>query len=128
MTYIDTSGTVFLTDATGATFLSRVKKPSLFKPGQVLAVEGTRLPGLFIGGIIPSKTEVVGNTPLPPPRSVTLRDLSSGKYHYQLVAIEGIGRSVERIDEAASILKLSVPGGEVEVRFDLVPAEVRGFH
>ncbi len=127
VTYIDTSGTVFLTDATGATFLSRVKKPSLFKPGQVLAVEGTRLPGLFIGGIIPSKTEVVGNTPLPPPRSVTLRDLSSGEYHYQLVAIEGIGRSVERIDEAAAILKLSVPGGEVEVRFDLAPAEVEDF-
>ncbi len=127
VTYIDTSGTVFLADMTGATFLSRVKKPSLFKPGQVLSVEGTRLPGLFIGGIIPSKTEVVGNTPLPPPRSVTLRDLSSGKYHYQLVAIEGIGRSVERIDEAAAILKLSVPGGEVEVRFDLAPAEVEDF-
>ncbi len=127
VTYIDTSGTVFLADGTGATFLSRVRTPSLFKPGQVVSVEGKRLPGLFIGGIIPSKTEIIGNTPLPPPRSVVLRDLSSGRFHYQLVAIEGIGRSVERIDEAAAILKLSVVGGEVAVRFDQAPVGLQGF-
>ena len=122
VTYIDSSGTVFLADMTGATFLSRVKNTSFYEPGQVLAVEGRRLPGLFIGGIIPSKTEVIGDTPPHPARSVTLRELSSGKFHYQLVAMEGIVRSVERADEAGAVLKLSVQGGEVAVRFDRAPS------
>ena len=133
VTYIDTSGTVFLADATGATFLSRVKEPSVFKPGQVLSVEGTRLPGLFIGGIIASKTEVIGSTPLPPPRSVNLQELSSGRFHYQLVAMEGIGRSVKREGETSAVLRLAVPGGIISVRLDqaqgdldyMVDAELR---
>ena len=127
VTYIDPSGTVFLADETGATFLSRVKNLSDFKPGQVISIQGTRLPGLFIGGIIAEKTEVIGSTPLPPPRSVNLRDLSSGKFHYQLVSIEGIGRSVERIDEAAAILNIAVQGGLLALRFDRAPANIDDF-
>lgn len=124
VTYIDPTGTVFLADVTGATFLSRVKSSSAFVSGQMISVKGTRFPGLFIGGIIPTRTEVIGTTPLPPPRSVNLRDLASGKFHYQLVVIEGIGRSIERIDETAVILNVSVPGGEVAVRFDQAPADL----
>jgi len=118
VTYIDPSGTVFIADITGATFLSRVKDFRRYSAGQVLAVEGTRIPGLFIGGIVPSLVEVVGQTPPPPPRSVTLQDLSSGRFHYQLVAISGIARSVRREDETSAVLYLSVPGGIVSVRID----------
>ncbi len=125
--YIDPSGTVFLQDGTGTTFLSRVKDLSSFKLGQVISVKGMRHPGLFIGGINPSKTEVIGSTPLPPPRSVNLRDLSSGKFHYQRVVIEGIGRSVKRIDEAAAILNISVQGGEIAMIFDRAPGKMEDF-
>lgn len=118
VTHIDPSGTIFVADGTGATFLSRVKNFRAYYPGQVLSVKGTRIPGLFIGGITPVEIEVVGRTPPPAPHSATLQELSSGRYHYQLVSVEGIGRSVKREGETSAVLRLSVPGGIVSVRID----------
>ena len=44
--------------------------------------------------------------------------------HRQLVAMEGIGRSVKREGETAAVLRLSVPGGIVYVRLNHTQGEL----
>ena len=120
VTFIDTGGTVFLRDSTGATFL-RARQRSLYQPGQTLMIEGIRFPGLYIGGIVPSNVDIRSMGPVPDPRALTLHELSTGRYHYELVEIEGVGRSLELTGETTATLKMNVEGGILEVQFDQAP-------
>ena len=120
VTFIDTNGTTFVRDETGATFF-RARRPSAYQPGQVVALEGVRFPGLYIGGIIPSKIHVLSAGPPPVPRALSLRDLATGQHHYELVEIEGVGRSFELTGETTAKLRLNVEGGILEVQFDQAP-------
>ncbi len=121
VTFVDPSGTVFLKDETGSTFLRNSSFGKTLHPGQKLSVDGMFYPGLFIGGIVPHKVEILGEVGVPAPQIITRDDLLSGKYHYQLVEMEGVGRAVEVVGETAVILRVNVSGGVVEVRFDQAP-------
>ncbi len=125
--FIDPTGTVFLQDGTGSTFLRGAPSGKQYRPGQRIAVEGIRIPGLFIGGIAPSKVTVLGEAPLPLARPITREELASGHWHYQLVEINGVGRALESTGENAGLLHLNTPGGIVSVRFDELPPHAADF-
>ena len=128
VTFIDNGGTVFLRDATGATFL-RAPQPAIYQPGQMLAIQGLRYPGLYVGGITPrpGKVDILSMGPVPDPRVLSLKDLSTGQHHYELVEIEGVGRSVELTGETTATLKVNVDGGVLEVQFDEAPENAESF-
>lgn len=123
VTFVDPTGTVFLQDETGATFLRGSSFGKTLHPGQKLSVDGMYYPGLFIGGIVPHKVEIMGEAGLPTPQVITRDDLQSGKFHYQLIEMEGVGRAVEVVGETAVILRVNVPGGVIDVRFDQTPED-----
>lgn len=120
-TFVDPTGTVFLQDETGATFIRSSERGKAMRPGQRLLVTGRRYPGLFIGGIVPESITVRGEGGLPQPREVTPDDLASARFHYQLVEIEGVGRALEATGESTATLQLNVQDKIVEVRFDQAP-------
>jgi len=120
-TFVDPTGTVFLQDETGATFIRASERGKSMRPGRRLAVAGRRYPGLFIGGIVPDEITVLGEAPLPEPRKVTPDDLATARYHYQLVEIEGVGRAIEMTGETTATLQLNVQDKILEVRFDQAP-------
>jgi len=132
ITFIDTNGTTFIRDESGATFF-RSSRSSTYQPGQVISIRGVRFPGLYIGGIQPSKVDVLSAGPAPLPRLLTLRELETGQHHYEFVEVHGVGRSFELTGETSGKLRLNVEGGILEVQFDqapengpsLVDAEVR---
>jgi hypothetical protein len=78
ITFIDPNGTTFIRDETGATFF-RSSRSNNHEPGQTVAIRGVRFPGLYIGGIIPSKVDVLSAGPPPQPINLTLRDLATGQ-------------------------------------------------
>ena len=123
VTFVDPSGTVFLQDESGATFIRSSKLGRTMRPGMQLHVLGTRYPGLYLGGIVPDLVETTGEAPQPMPLRVTPDDLAAGRYHYQLVEIEGVGRSMEVTGENTASLRLNTRDGVVEVRFDQNPPE-----
>lgn len=114
--HVDSEGTIFLADSTGATFLSRYTGRIEFEQGMRLSITGTRHPGLYIGGIIPDEIEIVGRTALPPPRTTQFHELQSGEFHYQLVSVEGVARSVERTGETSANLYLGMAGGILRIQ------------
>ncbi len=120
ITFLDQNGTTFIRDSTGCCFF-RSRRPSDLQLGQTVAIEGVRTPGLYIGGVLPSKLKVISAGPPPEPRSTTLSELSTGKHHYEFVEVEGIGRSVELTGETTATLRLNVEGGILEVQFDQAP-------
>ncbi len=123
VTFIDPNGTVFLRDATGATFL-RARQRAPYQPGQNLSIEGVRFPGLYVGGIVPKKVDIVSMGPLPDPPVMSLKDLSTGRHHYELAEVEGVGRSVELTGETTATLRMNVDGGILEVQFDQTPENI----
>lgn len=122
VTFVDQNGTTFIRDETGATFF-RARRSSIYQPGQTVSVQGVRTPGLYIGGVLPSKVDVLSAGPPPAPRPTTLAELSTGRHHYDLVEIEGIGRSLEITGESTATLRLNVEGGILEVQFDQTPEQ-----
>lgn len=120
ITFIDPNGTTFIRDETGATFF-RARRPTTYQTGQTLSIQGIRLPGLYIGGIIPSKIDILSAGPPPDPRLITLRELATGQHHYEFVEIHGVGRSFELTGETSGRLMLNVDGGTMEIQFDQAP-------
>ncbi|MBX3740361.1 MAG: sensor histidine kinase [Akkermansiaceae bacterium] len=122
ITFIDPNGTTFIRDETGATFF-RSNRSNTYQPGQTVAIRGVRFPGLYIGGIAPSKVDVLSAGPPPQPRTLTLRDLETGHHHYEFVEVAGVGRSFELTGETTGKLRLNVEGGILEVQFDQAPED-----
>lgn len=122
ITFSDINGTTFIRDATGATFF-RTDRTVTYQPGQVISVSGIRFPGLYIGGIHSAKVTVLSAGPPPQPRSLTLRDLATGQYHYEFVEIHGVVRTFELTGETTAKLRMNVEGGILEVQFDQAPED-----
>lgn len=123
VTFLDPGGTVFLQDESGATFLRSSKVGLSMRPGMRLHVRGQRTPGLYVGGIAPEQVTLLGEGSLPAPKKVTPDDLRAGRYHYQLVEVQGVGRRMEITGENTATLTLNTHEGVVEVRFDRNPPD-----
>lgn len=123
VTFVDPGGTVFLQDESGATFIRNSKFGLTMRPGMRLRIKGTRVPGLYIGGIAQDSVDVLGEGPVPTPVKVTPDELADGRYHYHLVELQGVGRSMEITGENTASLRLNTRSGLAEVRFDQNPPE-----
>ena len=122
ITFIDPNGTTFIRDESGATFF-RSSRSNTYQPGQTVAIRGVRFPGLYIGGIVPSKVDVLSAGPPPEPRTLTLRELETGQHHYEFVEVTGVVRSFELTGETSGKVRLNVEGGILEVQFDQAPED-----
>ncbi|MGE9267211.1 MAG: hypothetical protein ACQKBY_03870, partial [Verrucomicrobiales bacterium] len=116
VSFIDPSGTIFLEDETGATFLNSTPNPSQYQAGQVLEIKGVRIPGLYIGGIRARSITVLSDGPPPPPITPDLKELRSGRFHYRRVRLEGNVHRARATGDTAATLRLHVQGGLLSVR------------
>ncbi|MSU49726.1 MAG: sensor histidine kinase [Opitutus sp.] len=117
VTFIEGSGAVFVQDETAGSFF-RPEKPDQLRPGDIVEVTGRTQPGNYLPGIALAPYRIIGHGPLPAAVTVGHDDLTSGRYHYQRVAIEGIARSVTPVSEGHSVLRVDVASRIVEVWLD----------
>jgi signal transduction histidine kinase len=108
----DAGRTIFLADDTGVTFVFGGDNP-VVQPGDVVHIEGAAQHGVIMGGIRPTRIAIVGHGPPPACRAVTPDDLATGRFHYQLVEITGVVRSLAPEGEGGRRLTLGVAGSQV---------------
>jgi len=125
--FVDSGATVFLQDATAGTFFRAIESPA--PPlGSRVRVRGKTFPGLYLPGIEEATYEVLETATPPPPLNASFEDLSSGRYHYQRVAVEGVIRRVlsnrvlsDRVrteDENLTILRLALGTRFLDIEVD----------
>ncbi len=111
-------GTVFIQDETGGTFFRANPRAKILKVGDRVLVKGVSVPGLYLTGVDARSYEVLGAGAPPEPVKAGYEDLATGRFHYQRVVVEGIGRRVSAPEEDLSVLHLAVGSRLVEVRVD----------
>ncbi len=116
--FVDSPGTVFIQDATGGTFFRPKREVPELQLGDVVEVRGTTVSGLYVAGIDPTEWKVIGREAPPAPQHATYEDLTNGRYHYQRVSVEGIGRRLSTLEEKRSLLHVVMGGRVIEVRID----------
>ncbi|WP_254053664.1 sensor histidine kinase [Singulisphaera sp. GP187] len=122
ITYFDMGATTFVQDDTGGTFYQGLPRHPDWRCGLRVLIEGKSFSGLYVPGIKATKVHVIGPGALPAPLPITADVLASGRYHYQWIELEGIGRSVTVTGENTSVLRLASGSSPVEVRIDELPA------
>jgi signal transduction histidine kinase len=111
-------GTVFVQDATAGTHLHFKPARSDLRVGDQLKVRGVTMAGLYLPGIEVETAEVLGHAEPPAAVLATYDDLATGRYHYQRVKVEGIGRTMSLLDENRTLLRLAMGSRVIEVRVD----------
>ena len=114
VSFQDSGRTIFLTDDTGVTFVFGGDNP-LVQPGDLVHIEGTAYNGVIMGGIRPTRIAVIGPGTPPPFKPVTPEELAAGRFHYHLVEITGVVRSLGPEGESGRRLTLGVAGRGVVV-------------
>jgi signal transduction histidine kinase len=120
VSFVESQGTVFVEDETAGTHL-HLKNAPLLKAGDRVRAEGVTMPGLYLPGVTVTRLEVLDPGAAPRPTRATFEDLAAGRFHYQLVELEGLGRRLTQIDENRSVLRLLLGGRLLEVRVDGPP-------
>jgi hypothetical protein len=122
--YQDPMRTIFLADDTGVTFIFGFKAVNpLVQAGDRIRVTGVAHQGVIIGGIRPDRIEVIGRGDPPPAVPVAPQDLTTGRYHYHRVAIEGVVRSVAAAGDSAIVLTLQTAGNAARIEVEAPAAE-----
>ena len=96
VTFQDPTGTIFLQDDTGATFITGAPDNPKIPRGERLRITGITHNGLFIGGIKNAHIERIGHPGSPAPREIAPDDLTSGEFHYYWITLTGVARSLHR--------------------------------
>jgi signal transduction histidine kinase len=122
VTYQDPTRTIFLADDTGVTFVFGGANP-VVQPGDLVRIVGTAEHGVIIGGIRPERVEVIGRGDQPPATPVEPADLSTGRYHYHRVSIEGVIREVAPAGDAAIVLTLHAAGEPARIEVEAPSSE-----
>ena len=102
------NGRFFLQDHTGGVFVDNVNGLRV-KPGQVVTVSGITYPGAYAPTITGPKVKVVGTSPLPSARLVTVEQLMSGAEDSQRIEIAAVVRDA-RVDGNRLAIDLSTGG------------------
>lgn len=119
--FIEAPGTVFIQDETAGTFF-RTKSPlGPLQPGDLVEVVGQTVTGLYLTGIEAQSFTVLSRGDPPAPVPASYDDLIDGRFHYQRVVIEGVGRRVTALDENRSLLFIALGERVLEVRIDAPP-------
>jgi signal transduction histidine kinase len=118
VTHRDATGTIFLRDETGATFIVSDQKTPVLPAGERVRVAGVVHRGLFINGIRHAGIERLGGGPRPEPKPITPQQLAAGGMHYEWVSIEGMGRGWRTTEDGGGTLTVNVADGVVETRLE----------
>jgi signal transduction histidine kinase len=109
-------GAVLIQDATAGTFFHGPDEVTL-RIGDDVMVKGVTHPGRYLPGIKEATYEKLGHHAVPPGIPATFADLHSGRYHYQIVAVEGIVQAVRATgEEARTHLSLAIGQELLDVR------------
>lgn len=112
--YADPPGTILVQDDTAGTFFQlQGRVPP--KLGDVVRVRGVTYPGLYLPGIKDCEFEVLEHRGLPAAQPARFEDLTSGRFHYQRVAVEGIVRTIVPDDEDASVARVALGAQIIDV-------------
>ncbi|TDU80737.1 histidine kinase/DNA gyrase B/HSP90-like ATPase [Prosthecobacter fusiformis] len=111
-------GTVFVQDETGGTFFRASRRVKSLKVGDRVLVKGRSVPGLYLTGVEAQSYDLLGSGEPPVPVPAGYEDLATGRFHYQMVQVEGIGRRLSVPEENRSVLHLALGSRVVEVRVD----------
>src|ERR1019366_7751051 len=79
-------------DRTGAIWVDAVS--GKYAPGDQVTVIGPVAPGRYSPQIVAPRIQLIGQQPLPVPKTVSFRELTSGQEDDQYVAVEGTIRAV----------------------------------
>lgn len=119
--FVESGGTVFVQDNTAGTHLHFKPARNDLRVGDRVRVKGTTTPGLYLPGIDVLEIEVLGHEPPPAAIPAIYDDLATGRFHYQRVLVEGLGRTLTPLDENRSLLRLALGSRVIEVRVDSPP-------
>lgn len=119
--FIEAPGTVFVQDDSGGTFFRTKLRVESLRIGDVVDIKGVTVPGLYLTGIDATEFRISGHGDPPMPQPATYEDLATGRFHYQKVVVEGIGRKLSSLEENRSLLHLALGGRVIEVRIDAPP-------
>ena len=102
-------------DRTGGIWVDNVG--GKYAPGDQVTVIGPVAPGRYSPQIVAPRVQLIGQRPLPSPKMVSFRDLTSGQEDAQYVAVEGTIRAV-RLNPTPRlggvVLTLAMPDGRVD--------------
>ena len=116
--FVESSGTVFVQDDSAGTHLHFKPTRSDLRAGDKVRIKGLTVPGLYLPGLDVTDLQILGHGPPPAPVKATYDDLATGRFHYQRVTVEGLGRTLTPLDENRSLLRLALGGRVIEVRVD----------
>lgn len=119
--FVESNGTAFVQDATAGTHLHFKPGRAGLRVGDRVQVKGTTTAGLYFPGVDVTELAILGHEALPPALAATYDDLATGRFHYQRVLVEGVGRTLTPLDENRSLLRLAMGSRVIEVRVDAPP-------
>jgi signal transduction histidine kinase len=123
VTLVEAARTAFIQDGDAGTFLHLRPDQTDLQPGQIVEAEGVTYAGLYVPGVEPTSLRVVGESPLPTPRPVTVEQLASGVFNYEWVEVRGIVRSVRAAADGHTVLVLALGNGRLEVHANTADTE-----
>lgn len=102
-------------DRTGGIWVDAVS--GKYAPGDQVTVIGPVAPGRYSPQIVAPRIQLIGQQPLPVPKTVSFRELTSGQEDDQYVAVEGTIRAV-RLNHlprlGGVVLTIAMPDGRVD--------------
>ena len=101
-------GRFFVQDSTGGVFVDNVNGRPL-NPGDVVEVLGITYAGAFAPTVTAPSVRVIGTSPLPPAKPVSVEQLMSGSEDSQRVEISGVVRDA-RVDGSRLSIDLAAGG------------------
>lgn len=119
--FVESGGTAFVQDGTAGTHLHFKPVRNDLRVGDRVRVKGTSTPGLYFPGVDVLELELLGHEAPPAPVPASFDDLATGRFHYQRVLVEGLGRTLTPLDEDRSLLRLAMGSRVIEVRVDAPP-------
>jgi signal transduction histidine kinase len=116
--FVESGGTVFVQDDTAGTHLHFKPARNDLRVGDRVRVKGVTMAGLYLPGVEVTEITVLGHESPPAGVSASFDDLATGRFHYQRVVVEGLGRTLTPLDENRSLLRLAMGSRVIEVRVD----------
>ena len=116
--FVENGGTVFVQDDTAGTHLHFKPSRSDLRVGDHVRIQGTTTAGLYFPGVDVTQLEILGHAAPPSAVPASYDDLATGRFHYQRVIVEGLGRTLTPLDENRSLLRLAIGSRVLEVRID----------
>lgn len=124
--FVESGGTAFVQDDTAGTHVHFKPARHDLRVGDRVRIQGTTTAGLYFPGVDVTGLQVLGHETAPLAAPAAYDDLATGRFHYQRVVVEGLGRTLTPLDENRSLLRLSMGSRVIEVRVDSPPDAAPG--